>query len=36
MNPEDAGKAGHTLAGAAKILAVCLGLAAVIYAIRWW
>jgi len=36
MNPQDAGIVGKRLADAAKILAVCIGISILIYAIRWW
>jgi len=36
MNAEDSGKVGNKLADSVRILAACFGLAALIYAIRWW
>jgi len=36
MNQQDAGHVGRTLADAARFLAVCAGIALLIYVIRWW
>lgn len=36
MHPEDAGVVGKRLANAALLAALLFGMAAILYAVRWW